>query len=95
MHIGVSHNNHMTGKDTYNDWKYTVEYSEFSLGLVTPIVTFDPYLNLTGLTGDALYELDIVARGLNVSGDRRLSVPLVFSTKTEGECMGEAQCNVW
>ncbi len=87
IQIILSHDNFMTGNDSYRAWEYSVQYSQLSSGPITTIITFDPYVNLAGLTGGALYELDIVARGLSDSEDLEvgLLVPIVFHTRTDGE----------
>ncbi|XP_064404176.1 proto-oncogene tyrosine-protein kinase ROS-like isoform X2 [Halichondria panicea] len=73
--------------DSYRAWEYSVQYSQLSSGPITTIITFDPYVNLAGLTGGALYELDIVARGLSDSEDLEvgLLVPIVFHTRTDAD----------
>ncbi len=75
----------MPGGDSYKSWEYSVEYSKLPSEPMITIVTFDSSVHLTGLTSGALYELDIVARGLSDLGAARLSVPIVFHTRTDCE----------
>ena len=50
--------------------------------------TFSLSVNITDLTPGTLYEFNIVTRGPGGStGETRLEHPLVFTTRTEGECV--------